>query len=89
MRIVDGLYLRAAMGARRVKEGIGGFMRKKFAGVDGILVTIFLCVIAIVLCIIFRDQIKAFIESVMDSLLKKSESILNDSGTTTLPGGGS
>ena len=81
MRIVDGLYLRAAMGARKVKDGIGGFMRKKFAGVDGILVTIFLCVIAIVLCIIFRDQIKKFITDIMESLLTKSQSILNDSGT--------
>lgn len=55
---------------------------RKHKGVDGIIVCLFLCVIAVVLCAIFKDQIGAFMKTVMTALTGKAESIINTTSVT-------
>ncbi len=56
---------------------------KKEAGIDGILVTVGLCIIALLLCVVMRDQLTGFIESIMEAMTSKATDILN--GVNTVP----
>lgn len=67
---------------KNLKEKVGGLRKHK--GVDGIIVVLFLCVIAVVLCAIFKDQITTFMTGVMTQLTDKAKTII-DSTSTTLP----
>lgn len=51
------------------------FHREK--GIDGILVTIGLCIIALVLCVVMKDSLKAFVTTLVDDMTKKAQSILS------------
>lgn len=57
---------------------------KKHKGVDGIIVVLFLCVIAVVLCAVFKNQISTFMTGVMNQLTDKAKSII-DTTSVTLP----
>ncbi len=66
-----------------VKKGIEMLMKnlcergkKKEAGIDGILVTVGLCLIALVLCFIMRDSLSTFIETVVSTMTQKANEIL-------------
>lgn len=48
----------------------------KEAGIDGILVTVGLCVIALLLCVVMKDSLTAFIETIVDALTKEAQKIL-------------
>lgn len=48
----------------------------KEAGIDGILVTVGLCVIALLLCVVMKDSLTAFIETLVDALTKEAQKIL-------------
>lgn len=48
----------------------------KEAGIDGILVTVGLCVIALLLCVVMKDSLAAFIETIVDALTKEAQKIL-------------
>lgn len=49
---------------------------KKEAGIDGILVTIGLCVIALLLCVVMKDSLTAFIETLVKALTDEAQKIL-------------
>ncbi len=46
------------------------------AGLDGILVTIGLCIIALLLCVVMKDSLSVFIETIVDSLTTRAGEIL-------------
>ncbi|MCM1091140.1 MAG: hypothetical protein NC092_04275 [Butyrivibrio sp.] len=65
----------------RLKEGFArmGFM-KKDAGIDGILVTVGLCIIALLLCVVMKDSLDTFIQTIMGELTTKASNILGGIG---------
>ena len=48
-------------------------------GLDGILVTIGLCIIALVLCIVMRDAMGGFITTIVTNMTAKANQILQSS----------
>jgi hypothetical protein len=62
-------------------------LREKFfhksAGIDGILVTVGLCIIALVLCLVMKDQLRTLVVDIVTALQGKAEGILD--GTTKTP----
>ena len=60
------------------------FWMKKDSGIDGILVTVGLCIIALLLCVIMKDSLAGFIETIVDAMTTKASEILN--GVTVTPG---
>lgn len=49
---------------------------KKESGIDGILVTVGLCIIALLLCVVMKDSLKVFIETIVTSLTTEAKNIL-------------
>lgn len=49
---------------------------KKEAGIDGILVTVGLCVIALLLCVVMKDSLTVFIETIVEALTNEAQKIL-------------
>lgn len=45
-------------------------------GIDGILVTVGLCIIALLLCVVMKDSLSTFIETIVAELQTKATSIL-------------
>lgn len=58
----------------RVGRTIWREMMKKEPGIDGILVTVGLCIIALLLCVVMKDSLTAFIR---ESLLARRSSHRN------------
>lgn len=50
---------------------------KKDAGIDGILVTVGLCIIALLLCVVMKDSLSTFITTLVSSMTSKATTILN------------
>ncbi len=57
---------------------------KKDPGIDGILVTVGLCIIALLLCVVMKDSLTGFIETIVEAMTDKANTILN--GVGTVPG---
>lgn len=57
---------------------------KKDPGIDGILVTVGLCIIALLLCVVMKDSLAGFIETIVEAMTDKANTILN--GVGTVPG---
>lgn len=57
-------------------------MTAKSSGIDGLLVTVGLCVIALVLCVVMKDSLNTFITTIVSSMQEKATTILN-SGMTS------
>ena len=51
-------------------------MRKE-EGIDGILVTVGLCIIALLLCVVMKDSLKTFIETIVASLTSEAKEVLS------------
>ena len=49
---------------------------KKEPGIDGILVTVGLCIIALLLCIVMKDSMTKFITDIVQALGEEAEDIL-------------
>ena len=49
---------------------------KKDEGIDGILVTVGLCIIALLLCVVMKDSLKVFIETIVASMTNEAQKIL-------------
>lgn len=67
-----------------VVEKIKKFCLEKDPGIDGILVTVGLCIIALLLCVIMKDSLAGFIETIVAAMTTKASEILN--GVTVTPG---
>lgn len=53
---------------------------KKDKGIDGILVTVGLCVIALLLCVVMKDSLASFITTIMTQLTAEAQKILSGVG---------
>lgn len=62
---------------KRVKERVLNILTAKNEGIDGLLVTVGLCIIALVLCVVMKDSLTAFIESIVSSMQSKAIGILD------------
>ncbi len=67
----------------KIKHGMrfaGRFLKekalKKEPGIDGILVTVGLCIIALLLCVVMKDSLTAFIKTLVDAMTLKAQQIL-------------
>ena len=49
---------------------------KKEQGIDGILVTVGLCIIALLLCIVMKDSLTTFIQTIVKAMTTEAEKIL-------------
>ncbi len=54
---------------------------KKEPGIDGILVTVGLCIIALLLCVVMKDSLETFIRTLVDAMTTRAQQILT--GVTT------
>ncbi|MBR1771327.1 MAG: hypothetical protein IJ747_04800 [Lachnospiraceae bacterium] len=52
----------------------------KDAGIDGILVTVGLCIIALLLCVVMKDSLTTFITDIVDAMSREANSILTGVG---------
>lgn len=52
------------------------FLTRKRAGLDGILVTVGLCIVALLLCVVMKNSLTTFIETIVKALTTKATSIL-------------
>lgn len=62
-----------------MKKIIGRVLKrgmKTEPGIDGILVTVGLCIIALLLCVVMKDSLQSFIETIVDSMTKEAQNIL-------------
>ncbi|MBQ8822990.1 MAG: hypothetical protein IJZ82_10130 [Lachnospiraceae bacterium] len=57
-------------------KNIKKVLMKKSRGIDGILVTAGLCIIALLLCVVLKDSLTTFITTIVSSLTTKATSIL-------------
>ena len=57
-------------------ESVTGRALQKENGIDGILVTVGLCIIALLLCVVMKDSLKVFIETIVSSLTTEAQNIL-------------
>ena len=51
-------------------------IRHKSQGIDGILVTVGLCIIALILCVVMKDSLTGFIETIVTAMQNKAIGIL-------------
>lgn len=63
-----------------MKNFFKGLCMKKDPGIDGILVTVGLCIIALLLCVVMKDSLTEFIETIVEALTSKAGAILSGSG---------
>jgi len=49
---------------------------KKEPGIDGILVTVGLCIIALLLCVVMKDSMASFIQTIVTTLTSEAQKIL-------------
>ncbi len=57
-------------------------LEAKHPGIDGILVTVGLCIIALLLCVFMKEQLTNFIKTIVGEMTQKASSIL---GTPITP----
>ncbi|MBD5529991.1 MAG: hypothetical protein HDR02_16565 [Lachnospiraceae bacterium] len=57
---------------RRLRRAMAG----KSSGIDGLLVTVGLCIIALLLCVVMKDKLEVFIGTIVDALTAKATGIL-------------
>lgn len=59
-----------------MKERLMSKMIQKSEAIDGLLVTVGLCIIALLLCVVMKDTLTTFITQIMVALQDKALSIL-------------
>lgn len=64
-RAADSMFIRIYYSGMREDEGI-----------DGILVTVGLCIIALLLCVVMKDSLTKFIQTIVTSMTKEAKDIL-------------
>lgn len=53
---------------------------KKEPGIDGILVTVGLCIIALLLCVVMKDSLETFIQTIVGAMTTEAQRILGGVG---------
>lgn len=62
--------------AKKVMEAVRKAALKKEPGIDGILVTVGLCIIALLLCVVMKDSMTSFIQTIVSTLTSEAQKIL-------------
>ncbi len=52
------------------------FLEARHHGIDGILVTVGLCIIALLLCVFMKEQLTSFISKIIGEMTTKASTIL-------------
>lgn len=60
----------------KVKKIFINCVTKKSYGIDGILVTVGLCIIALVLCVVMKDALAGLITDIVSGMTIKAKDIL-------------
>lgn len=81
IRMVDRAFVKnvGCIGKEMFQKGVRKCIQRgiqKEEGIDGILVTIGLCIIALVLCVVMKDSLAAFINTIVGSMTEKANAIL-------------
>lgn len=63
-------------GLKRLKDNILRSALRREEGLDGILVTVGLCIIALLLCVVMKDSLASFIQTIVTALETRANSIL-------------
>lgn len=61
---------------KRIIENVWKKAMKKEPGIDGILVTVGLCIIALLLCVVMKDSMTTFIQTIVTTLTTEAQKIL-------------
>ncbi|MCD7835114.1 MAG: hypothetical protein LUG83_00330 [Lachnospiraceae bacterium] len=65
---------------KKIKDGANKIISlaiHKESGIDGILVTVGLCIIALLLCVVMKDSLTEFIQTLVSAMTEKAKIILN------------
>lgn len=65
---------------RRAEQIRQKCVTSKSSGIDGILVTVGLCIIALVLCVVMKTELSDFIQDIVTSMTTKATSMLELTG---------
>lgn len=63
--------------SEKKNELLSGYLARREPGIDGILVTVGLCIIALLLCVVMKDSLAKFIETIVANLTGKATEILS------------
>ncbi|MBO4750053.1 MAG: hypothetical protein J5546_07015 [Lachnospiraceae bacterium] len=76
------LYLEDRMeeARERMRRAPQGMLTATDPGIDGILVTVGLCIIALLLCVVMKDSLTSFIQTIVTSMTTKANGILSGTG---------
>lgn len=61
----------------KVDEKCVQFLTAKNSGIDGLLVTVGLCIIALVLCVVMKSSLSGFITEIVGQMQQKALGILD------------
>lgn len=64
----------------KARQRAGNVFRHAMAtdpGIDGILVTVGLCIIALLLCVVMKNSLAEFIQTIVSSMTKEATNILS------------
>ncbi len=65
------------MKGKGMKRGATAWLLETDAGLDGILVTVGLCVIALLLCLVMKEAMTEFITTIVESMTQEAQAILS------------
>lgn len=65
---------------QKVEQDRRNFWTVKDSGIDGILVTVGLCIIALLLCVVMKDSLTDFIQTIVEAMTSRAEGILGGAG---------
>ena len=71
MKITDKIKEKISIRDRLIQLAM-----KKEPGIDGILVTVGLCIIALLLCVVMKDSLQSFIETIVNAMTSEAQNIL-------------
>ena len=60
----------------KIVSGINKHALSREPGIDGILVTVGLCIIALLLCVVMKDSLTTFIHTIVTAMQTKAADIL-------------
>lgn len=66
--------------SKAIKGATERWIQKKHPGIDGILVTVGLCIIALVLCVLMKDKLAVFISTIVTEITNKASTVLKMNG---------
>lgn len=79
MNSIKDMSQRLQIWKMQVREVAGRVCRaamRKEPGIDGILVTVGLCIIALLLCVVMKDSLKTFVETIVAAMTEEAKEVL-------------